>query len=79
MEMVLRNGFCEMEQNEMLEVEGGNAAFDFIGSGVCGFVGGKVGAKIGAAVGGSVGGPVGAVIGGIVGVAAFEVVYHLNN
>ncbi len=23
MEMILKNGFCEMEQNEMLEVEGG--------------------------------------------------------
>ena len=23
MEMVLKNGFCEMEQNEMLEVDGG--------------------------------------------------------
>lgn len=26
MEMILKNGFCELEQNEMLEVDGGDIA-----------------------------------------------------
>lgn len=72
MEMTLSNGFCEMNEIELIEIEGGEG----IGSFVCGFVGGKAGKYIGAKVGGTIGGPVGAVVGGIAGVAIYECVIH---
>lgn len=74
METVLTNGFCEMSQDEMMDVYGG---FD-IGSVVSGFVGSKAGKWVGAKIGGAVGGPVGAVVGGIIGVAVYECVTHYD-
>ncbi len=79
MEYVLSNGFCEMSENEMEAVDGGFDFIDFVGGVASGSAGSYVGKKVGAAVGGAVGGPIGAVVGGILGVAAFEIVYHLNN
>lgn len=77
--MELSYGFCEMSEKEMEAVDGGFDVIDAVGNIVCGGAGAYVGRKVGATVGGAVGGPVGAVVGGILGVAAFEVVYHLNN
>ncbi len=79
MELVVNNEFSVLSVEESNAIDGGFDIVDTAGSLVCGYAGKSVGQKIGTTIGGSVGGPVGAVVGGIVGVAAFEVVYHLNN
>ena len=79
MEMVMNNGFKMLSEEENYMIDGGLDLVDAAGSLVCGYAGKTVGQKVGSLIGGSVGGPIGAVGGGIIGVAAFEVVYHLNN
>lgn len=76
MEMVLSSGFCEMNQNEMLVVDGGNVSTEpcklvvsaVVGSTVCYGIT-KAGEKIGKIVGSVVAGPVGFVCGAVVGAA----------
>ena len=58
--VVLSNGFCEMTEDEMLNIEGG---FEIFG---CSLGGLASGTFAGAAVGATIGGPVGFVVGAVV-------------
>lgn len=75
MELTMTNGFNEMNEMEMQEIEGG-VDWNFVGGTVSTVAGGYIGTKIGAAVG-SAAGPVGTVVGGIVGAAAGAIIYSL--
>lgn len=79
MEYVLSKEFSGMSQKDMEAVNGGFDLIDFAGGFASGAAGKAIGKRIGATIGGAVGGPIGGVVGGILGVAAFEVIYHLNN
>ncbi len=62
MELVLSNGFDELTQEEMLQLDGGDAV-----STVTAVIVSASLLTVGAVVGGAVGGPIGAKIGGDVG------------
>lgn len=68
MENVMTNGFAELSEDEINDLNGGS-----LGECIAVFAGGGIGAKIGGYVGGTFGGP----IGGIVGTAAGYGIYHL--
>ncbi len=80
MELVLNNRFCEMTQNEVMEIDGGVDWYS-IGMGVFmtagGFIGGAIGSCVGSA--GTIGGvKVGTVAGTIIGSAIGGVIYSIG-
>ena len=66
------NGFENLSELEMIEVDGG-IKWNDVGLAVSAFAGGCIGAQIGTAVTG--GNPVGTVVGGIAGTATAIVIY----
>ena len=75
MNMILSNGFYELNVHEMELVDGG-VDWNLVGATVSTAGGAYIGAKIGGAVG-TAGGPVGTVVGGLIGGAAGAIVYSL--
>lgn len=65
--------FVELNEKEMLLVDGGGLFNEICKDLTAFFVGSSVGAKVGGAIGGSVGGPVGTVVGVVVGATVIYV------
>lgn len=76
MELTMINsfGFCELNENEMMMVDGGGEIANGIIFWGCTIAAGFVGTAIGAAVGGPVGAYVGAKLGATAGVVATTIV-----
>ncbi len=80
MELTMTNsfGFCELNEQEMMMVDGG-ISWNDVGitvSGVAGgYIGGKIGAKVGAAIGTAIAPGAGTVIGTIVGAGVAVALY----
>jgi len=76
MEMVIKNGFCEISNAELFEIDGGwDVTFTGVCVGIAAFavctaVGTAVGGPVGAAVGAKYGAQIGAIVGGAVGTVA---------
>lgn len=76
MEMVLNNGFCEMTNGELFEIDGGwDVTFTGVCVGIAAFavctaVGTAIAGPVGAAVGAKYGSQIGAIVGGAVGAVA---------
>lgn len=65
--------FMELNEKEMLIVDGGGLFNEICKDLTAFFLGSSVAGKVGAAIGGSVGGPVGAVAGVLVGTAVIYI------
>lgn len=65
MKLVLNNGFCEMTQNEVMEIDGGVDWYS-IGMGVSMTAGGFIGGAIGSCVGPAARTIIGSAIGGVI-------------
>lgn len=86
MELTMTNGFCEMNETEMLEVDGGltseevaSICVGVAAFSVCTAVGFAVGGPVGAAFGAKNGAAIGTIVGGAVGTLAGSGTTYLIN